>query len=65
MCDAKKGRWHVGYWVALVPNILAVTRFNTIRRVEAAGSGPGTNDDVLLAKLNDYQLGGVYISLAI
>ena len=49
----------------LIPDVLAIARLYTTRPGDTAGDGVRTDDDVLLTKLNDYQLGGVYISLAI
>ena len=56
MCDAREGRWHVGYWAALVPNVLAIAGFYATRPGDTARHGRTNN--VLLTKLNDYQLGG-------
>ena len=51
------------YWAKLLPNVLTIARLYTTRPGDTARHG--RTDDVLLAELNDYQLGGVYISLAI
>ena len=55
----------MGYWATLLPDVLAIARLYTTRPGDTTGDGVRTDDDVLLTKLNDYQLGGVYISLAI
>ena len=53
------------YEAELLPDVLTIARFYTTRPGNAASDGVRTDNDVLLTKLNDYQLGGVYISLAI
>ena len=55
----------MGYGARLLPDVLTIARFYTTRSVNAAVDGVRTDNDVLLTKLNDYQLGGVYISLVI
>ena len=48
---------------ALLPNVLTIAGLNRTRPSDTAGHG--TDDNVILAKLNDFYLGGVYISLVI
>ena len=56
MCDAKEGRWQVSYGTALVP--ITLVAFSYVKGPVSAHGNLRRADDVPLAKLNDYQLGG-------
>ena len=57
----------MGYWATLIfPRVpVQITISYITGPIDTSVGAVRTNDDVLLTKLNDYQLGGVYISLAI